>query len=98
MSSTVETSVVPRGRAEWMRPVDEAILEHLRSEGNLTPDALEKLDVTVSNYASNRLTKLRKYGLVERVVPGVRGLYRITDAGEAFLDEELDAAELDPVE
>ena len=98
MSSTVKASVVPRGRAEWMRPVDEAILEHLRSEGNLTPDALEKLDVAVANYASNRLTKLRKYGLVERAVPGVRGLYRITDAGEAFLDEELDAAELEPTD
>jgi len=98
MSSTVEARGVPRGRADWMRPVDEAILEHLRSEGNLTPDALEKLDVAVANYASNRLTKLRRYGLVKPAVPGVRGLYRITDSGEAFLDEELDAADLDPVE
>lgn len=98
MSSTIETSVVPRGRADWMRPVDESILEHLRSEGNLTPDAFEKLDVAVANYASNRLTKLRKYGLVEPAVPGVRGLYRISDTGEAFLEEKLDAAELEPVE
>ncbi|MDJ1434722.1 hypothetical protein QNM96_22165 [Halostagnicola sp. A-GB9-2] len=35
------------------------------------------------------------YGLVERVA---QGLYRITDDGEAFLNEELDAGALEPVE
>ncbi len=86
---------VVRQRAEWMRPVDEKILETMRDEGNMTPNALEQLDVTVANYASNRLSKMATYGLVERVA---QGLYRITDDGEAFLNEELDATELEPVE
>ncbi len=95
MSSTVAPTSVARQRAEWMRPVDEKILETMRDEGNMTPNALEQLDVTVANYASNRLSKMADYGLVERVA---QGLYRITDDGEAFLNEELDADELEPVE
>ncbi|SIS19726.1 hypothetical protein SAMN05421752_12419 [Natronorubrum thiooxidans] len=93
MSSTVPSQSVVRQRAEWMRPVDEKILETMRDEGNMTPSALEQLDVTVANYASNRLSLMADYGLVERVA---QGLYRITEAGEAFLDEELDASELEP--
>ncbi|WP_049954921.1 PhiH1 repressor [Halostagnicola larsenii] len=78
-----------------MRPVDEKILETMRDEGNMTPSALEQLDVTVANYASNRLSKMANYGLVERVA---QGLYRITKEGAAFLDEELDAGELESAE
>ncbi|RYJ15317.1 ArsR family transcriptional regulator [Halogeometricum borinquense] len=78
-----------------MRPVDEHILEVMRDEGNMTPQALESLDVTVANYASNRLSLMTRYGLVERVV---QGLYRITETGEGFLDEEVDASTLEPVE
>ncbi|WP_092907491.1 PhiH1 repressor [Halostagnicola kamekurae] len=78
-----------------MRPVDEKILETMRDEGNMTPSALEQLDVTVANYASNRLSKMANYGLVERVA---QGLYRITEEGAAFLDEELDANELESAE
>lgn len=94
MSTTVRDGGVVRERAEWMRPIDEHILETLRDEGNMTPYALEhEFDVTVANYASNRLSKLADYGLVERLG---RGLYRLTDDGRAFLDEELDAGALDP--
>jgi hypothetical protein len=78
-----------------MKPTDERILETMRDEGNLTPRALEDLDVTVQNYASNRLSKMTEYGLVERVS---RGLYRLTDDGRAFLDEDLDAATLEPAD
>jgi predicted transcriptional regulator len=95
MDRTVRKGDVARKRADWMRPVDEHILEVMRDEGNMTPNALEKMDVTVANYASNRLSKMAQYGLVERVV---QGLYRITDDGVAFLDEEIDASELEPVE
>ncbi len=56
---------------------------------------LEQLDITVANYASSRLSKIVTYGLVERVA---QGLYRITDDGEASLNEELDASELEPVD
>lgn len=85
-----------RKRAEWMRPVDERIMETMRDEGNLTPYALdETFNVAVANYASNRLSELAQYGLVERLG---RGLYRLTEDGRAFLEEDLDASELEPVE
>jgi hypothetical protein len=75
-----------------MTRTDEEILETLRDEGNLNPATIEKLDITVSNYASNRLSKMTNYGLVSRIGPG---LYRLTDLGEEFLDEELDASKLE---
>ncbi|ELY94528.1 hypothetical protein [Natrialba taiwanensis] len=78
-----------------MRPVDERIMETMRDEGNLTPQAVEKFGVCSRSHASVRLSTLKKYGLVERIS---QGLYRLTDAGRAFLDEELDASELDPRE
>ena len=96
MSSTVAESDVPRQRAEWMTQTDEAILETMRDEGNMTPVALsETFDVAAANYARDRLSKMTKYGLVEKLS---RGLYRLTDDGRAFLDEELDASTLDPVD
>ena len=92
MSSTARAGDVVRQRADWMRPVDERILETMRDEGNMTPQALdEAFEVCAANHASNRLGKMAKYGLVEKLS---RGLYRLTDAGEAFLNEELDASEL----
>jgi hypothetical protein len=36
---------------------------------------------------------LARHGLLERVH---RGLYRLTDDGRAYLDEELDASDLEP--
>ncbi len=95
MSYKVRGGDVARKRAEWMRPKDEHILEVMRDEGNMTPQALEEFDVAVANYARDRLSELTRYGLVERLS---RGLYRLTDDGRAFLDEELDATELEPAD
>ena len=95
MSFTAQKSAVVRKRADWMRPIDERILETMRDEGNLTPRAVADFGVTSHSHASDRLSKLAKYGLVERIS---RGLYRITDEGHAFLDEELDASTLDAEE
>lgn len=87
-----------RQDAEWMsNPSDDRILEALREHGNLTPQAIENVGGPAANTARNRLPKLRKYGLVE-LVAETTGLYCITDAGEAYLDEELDASTLEPVE
>jgi Mn-dependent DtxR family transcriptional regulator len=89
-----------RKRADWMTKSDDAILEVLRDEGNLTPLAASK-DGQVARvnigrkYAGQRLRNLVKYGLVEYVD---EGLYRLTDDGRAYLDEELDASTLDPVD
>jgi len=95
MSSTVRRGTVVRDRAEWMRPRDDEILEVMRDEGNMTPQALEEFDVAAANYARDRLSILTQYGLVERLS---RGLYRLTDEGRAYLNEDLDAATLDSTE
>jgi len=84
-----------------MRPIDEVLLETLRDRetgrdrGGLTPKAFEELDVTGQSYASDRLSQLTKHELVGRIGPG---LYYITAKGRLWLDEELDATELEPVE
>lgn len=84
-----------RQDADWMVPADDKILEAMRDEGNLTPRAVEDVGATSRDYAAERLPILARYGLVERFS---RGLYRITDAGHAYLDESLDASELEPSE
>lgn len=93
MATNAAHGDVVRQRADWMRPVDGRIMEAIRDEGNLTPQALDNFDVCSRSHASVRLSKLAKYGLVERIA---QGLYRLTDDGRAFLDEELDAGELEP--
>lgn len=92
MSAINDTSTVVRQPADWMQPVDDRILEIIRERGNLTPAAVEKFGGPSSSHASRRCKKLAKYGLLDQIVTG---LYTITDAGEAYLDEELDARELD---
>lgn len=92
MSTTARTASV-RQRADWMKPVDDQILELMRDEGNLTPRAVDDFGIAVSDYAGDRFAVLREYGLVERIS---RGLYRLTDDGRAYLDEELDASDLEP--
>ena len=84
-----------REDAEWMVPSDDKILELLREWGNLTPKAVEDLGGPSMGHAQDRLPELTKYGLTARLS---RGLYYITDEGRAYLDEELDASTLDPVD
>jgi len=77
-----------------MRPVDDQILELMRDEGNLTPLAVEEFGVVENKgYAGDRFGVLADYGLVERIA---RGLYRLTDDGRAYLNEDLDASTLEP--
>lgn len=90
-----EKSSVVRQRAEWMRPSDDPILEHLREYGNLTPTAFENLGVCTSGHATNRLGVLRRAGLVERVAD-TQGLYGLTEEGEVYLDGEFDASGVSP--
>ncbi|QZA88393.1 PhiH1 repressor [Salinarchaeum sp. IM2453] len=84
-----------RQSADWMVPADDRILELIREHGNLTPSAIEAFGGPTSDHASRRAKKLASYGLLNQVH---RGLYGITDLGESYLDEELDASELEPVE
>ena len=78
-----------------MEPVDDRILEAIREHGNLTPRAVEHFDVTTREHASRRCKELAKYGLLDRMV---HGLYAITDEGLAYLEEDLDASELESSE
>lgn len=93
--TTVLDSESVRKRADWMVPADDVILELLRSEGNLTPEVIDDMGGPSPNHVINRCRQLEKYGLVEKLG---RGLYRLTDEGRAYLDEELDASELEPSE
>ena len=95
MPSTGRRGDEMRQPAEWMRPVDDRILELIREYGNLTPKVIEQKGGPVANHAGDRARELVRYGLLERIG---YGLYGITERGHAYLDEELDARTLDPVE
>ena len=100
MGTTAEYFQQMRQQADWMVPADDRILEVVRNEGNMTPHALSnegevsRVDIS-RKYAGVRCRKLTEYGLLNRLD---RGLFGITDEGLAYLDEELDASELEPVE
>lgn len=95
MSTVAPNADRMRQPAEWMVPADDRILELVREHGNLTPGAIEALGGPVSDHASRRARMLARYGLLSQIH---RGLYRLTDEGRAYLDEELDASTLEPVE
>lgn len=83
-----------------MRAIDDRILETIREEGNMTPLALSREGVVPRldigrKYAGMRCRKLTEYGLLDRID---KGLYGLTDEGVAYLDEELDASELEPLD
>ena len=82
-----------RQKGEWMAPVDDRILELIRNHGNLTPAAVDHFGGPSRHYASERMSVLANYGLLEQIY---RGLYSITDKGLQYLDEQLDASELEP--
>jgi len=100
MISTPAERTVVRQPAEWMMPIDDRILEMVYEERHMTPLALsregliERLDIG-RKHANNRCRKLTEYGLLTRFD---RGLYEITDEGIAYLDGELDASTLEPVD
>ena len=88
-----------RKGAEWMsQPADDRILEVIREESNMTPLALSRdgevprVDIG-RKWAGERCRTLAEYGLLERLD---KGLFGITDDGIAYLDEQLDASELEP--
>jgi predicted transcriptional regulator len=82
-----------RKRADWMVPIDEPILEYIRTAGEVNPAVVGRNIGTHQNYAGERCRKLAIYGLLNRFEDGY---YSITDLGEQFLDGELDAGTLEP--
>jgi len=81
-----------RQRADWMKPVDDRILEFLEDSGAGTPKSISEALDKNNNYIGVRCRKLTDYGLLKK--PS-RGLYTITDDGSAFLEGELDAGTLE---
>jgi len=101
MSASNPSEDQMRKSAEWMsQPADDRILEVIREEGNMTPIALsrdgevDRIDIG-RKWAGERCRELAEYGLLQRID---KGLFGITEDGISYLDEELDANELDPVE
>ncbi|MDS0478555.1 type IV toxin-antitoxin system AbiEi family antitoxin domain-containing protein [Natrinema sp. 1APR25-10V2] len=82
--------------AEWMHPVDRPILELFHSDEDVfEPSDIEAEGLCRGNYAAFRCRELTKYGLLEKLIPGV---YELADAGEQYLADELDPSELEPEE
>lgn len=68
---------------EWMRPLDERVLETLHASGLTLTPAIVAYNIGYSPEEVNRrLSTLTDHDFVERVE---RGKYRITDVGELFL-------------
>lgn len=86
-----------RQPGDWMQlPTDDRILEALQSSGMvLSPAVIGKNIGRSREQVTRRLSILVNYGLVTRVE---RGYYEITDQGEAYLEGDLDARNLDPDE
>lgn len=81
-----------RKRAKWMVMADDPILETLRDLRASSPTEIaDKTDYS-REHINRRLRTLYEYQLVDR--PS-RGLYRITESAESYLEEELDASNLD---
>ena len=100
LSAMVADSGEMRKRGDWMKPPDNWLLEVLEDEGNLTPLAIskegkvERVDIG-RKYAGVRLRALERAGLVESVD---KGLYRLSDRGKSYLNEEFDASTVSPDE
>lgn len=85
-----------RKHADWMTIADERILEFLRDEGARQPKQiateLEGKGMEFSDkYVGRRCRKLEDNGFLQNVG---NGIYRLTEQGEQYLDEEFDASDL----
>lgn len=79
-----------RQPADWMSPMDDAILELFHSSDLVLTPAVVALNIDRSREEVNRhLGRLEAHGLVEKVE---RGKYRLTRRGEQYLRGELHVA------
>jgi len=83
-----------RKSGSWMTIWDDRILEYIEEEGSASPKQLEDsgyFDVT-KPHLSRRLRKLSEKGFLKDLGNGV---YIMAGRGEAYLNEELDASDLE---
>lgn len=81
-----------RQRAEWMVPADDAILEYIRDAGEVPPAVIARNISFHSNYVGQRCRTLTDHDLLSRLDDGY---YAITDRGFQYLNEDLDADQLE---
>lgn len=76
---------------------DDRMLEYIRSEGSGTPTEMADSGYVrfSKQYISERAKTLVEHGLLQHLGNGV---YVITEAGEAYLEGELDTAEIEDVD
>lgn len=78
-----------------MQGTDDRILEYLRDHYWGTPETIYVEIDRAQKWVQKRLTVLENYGMVDRPA---RGVYVPNDNTIAYLDEKLDASELEPRE
>lgn len=80
--------------ADWMTIADERILEFLRDVGPRQPAQIAEHEhiYFTPKYIGDRCRILTEYHLLANLGNGV---YELTEQGEAYLAEELDAKTLD---
>jgi repressor of nif and glnA expression len=73
---------------------DDRILEYIEEEGSASPGELENSGFfrISRSQISRRLRKLNEKGMLDHLGNGV---YVITDLGQKYLNEEIDAEEVD---
>lgn len=82
-----------RPRVEWMNQTDNRILELLEESNLILSPAVTAVNLDYSrNWVSRRMSKLEDADLIEKVNGSY---YRITDRGRAYLEGELEAADLE---
>lgn len=81
--------------ADWMTLCDDRILEYLSEHETGTPKQMAESGLVrySRSYVTQRCRKLVDFGLLR---PLGNGVYVITDAGEEYLEGELDAEDLEP--
>lgn len=82
-----------RKRGSWMKPADDPILEYFEDAGEVNPAVVARNVDVHRKYASKRCRELARYGLLEELGDGY---YRLSEDGEQYLSEELDADDLEP--
>lgn len=79
--------ILARNPAEWMRPIDDQILQLFHSSHLVLTPSIIAYNIDYSAKEVNRrLSTLAEHGLVAKVE---RGKYQLTDTGERYLRGEL---------
>lgn len=85
----VETGLV--ADVDWLEAIDEEILEVLNEPHNFSPSHAAEAEICRGPEAAYRCRELAEHGLLKQLTTG---MYEVTDLGERFLEDNVDASEL----